>query len=116
MVSFTRSPDRKRIFRVHVGAISFSTYAFFYRMSYINYVVVLKVGKRNFTKKKKRKKFILQFRKREIVKNNRLKFFDMEGDKLIVYRSMCWKLKFSKVSNSRYDKTNIKRIQQHSLN
>lgn len=83
-------------------------------MPYINYVVVLKVGKRNFTKK--RKKFILQFRKREIVKNNRLKFFDMEGDKLVVYRSMCWKLKFSKVSNSRYDKTNIKRIQQHSLN
>lgn len=57
MVSFTRSPDRKRIFRVHVGAISFSTYAFFYRMPYINYVVVLKVGKRNFTKKKEKNLF-----------------------------------------------------------
>lgn len=35
---------------------------FFYWMLYINYVVVLRVGKRNFTKKKK---FILQFRNRK---------------------------------------------------
>lgn len=62
MVSFTRSLDRKRIFHIHVGAISFSTYAFFYWMPYINYVVVLKVGKRNFTEKKK---FSLQFRNRK---------------------------------------------------
>lgn len=63
MVSFTRSPDRKRIFRVHVGAISFSTYAFFYPMPYINYVVILKVGKRNFTKKKKEKNLFYNLEK-----------------------------------------------------
>lgn len=81
MVSFTRSLDRKRIFYIHVGAISFSTYAFFYWMPYINYVVILKVGKRNFTEKKN---LVYNFEiEKEIVKNNRLKFFDMEGDKLV---------------------------------